>query len=268
LFSCGNYSNNFIITVIEFVCVNIRKLKRKRSLEDLFNHRLSPGTLFNFNKSCYENLEETEEIIKEQLISSSILHNDESGMNVNKDRLWLHTAGNKYWTHYACHPKRGKEAMDDIGILPFFQGTSQHDFWKSYLKYDNCKHALCGAHHLRDLEYIYERYEQPWAKAMKKLLCEIKEKVDSVKEHCDHLDEKTISEFQRQYYKIIDDGYSANPPPEQKDQKPKRGRPKRGEPLNLLDRFLLSLTLFEQIFRENSHFIFAKFSSHFICISQ
>lgn len=207
------------------------------AIQDLFNHKLSPGTLFNFNKACYENLQQTEEIIKEQLISSTIIHNDETGMKVNKELFWMHTTGTEYLTYYACHPKRGKEAMDDIGILPVFKGISQHDFWKSYLKYDNCKHALCGAHHLRDLEYIYERYEQSWAKAMKKLLCEIKEKVDSVKEHCNHLDEKMISKFQRQYQKILNAGYRANPPPEEQKQKRKRGRPKKSEPLNLLDRF-------------------------------
>jgi len=200
------------------------------AMEDLFNHRLSPGTLFNFNKSCYENLEETEENIKEQLLSSSTIHNDETGMHVNTDLFWMHTTGTESLTHYACHPKRGKEAMDDIGILPFFEGTSQHDFWKSYLKYDNCKHALCGAHHLRDLEYIYERYEQPWAKEMKTLLCKIKGKVDSVKEQGDHLDERTISAFQRQYYKIIDDGYRANPPPEPKEQKKSGAALKKANP--------------------------------------
>jgi len=211
--------------------------RTSEAMEDLFNHRLSPGTLFNFNKSCHENLERTEENIKEQLISSSVIHNDETGLQVNNALFWMHTTGTDSWTHYACHPKRGKEAMDDIGILPFLKGTSQHDFWKSYLKYDHCKHALCGAHHLRDLEYIYERYEQPWAKAMKRLLCDIKAKVDAAKEQGDSLDQRTLSAFKRQYDKIIEDGYRANPPPEPKEQKRKRGRPKKGEPLNLLDRF-------------------------------
>jgi transposase len=205
------------------------------AIEDLFNHKLSPGSLYNFNATCYNNLEKTEEIIKEQIISSPVIHNDESGMYVNKDRLWLHSTGTEYFTYYACHPKRGREAMDDIGILPVFKGTSVHDFWNPYLSYDNCLHGLCGAHHLRDLNYIHECYSQSWAKEMRKLFCKIKEKVESVNEYCNQLDDKTVSKFQKQYQKIINDGYGANPPP--KREKQKRGRPKRGEPLNLLDRF-------------------------------
>lgn len=205
------------------------------AMEDLFNHKLSPGTLYNFNEVCYNKLEKTEEIIKEQLVSSHVIHNDESGMYVNKDRLWVHSTGTELFTYYACHPKRGKEAMDDMGILPVFKGTSVHDFWNPYLNYENCQHSLCGAHHLRDLNYIHECYNQSWAKEMGTLFCEIKEKVESVKEFCDQLDNKTVSKYQKRYQKIIEDGYNANPPPPSKERK--RGRPKRGEPLNLLDRF-------------------------------
>jgi len=207
------------------------------AIEDFFHHRLSPGTLFNFNKVCYENLQETEEMIKEKLISSPVIHNDETGSKVNEDLFWLHTTGTETLTHYACHPRRGREAMDDIGILPLFKGTSQHDFWQSYMTYDNCKHALCGAHHLRDLEYIRERYAQPWAQEMKKLLCEIKETVDLEREKSDCLDTHTIRDFEGRYQEILVSGYMANPPPKQKAKKRKRGRVKQSEPLNLLDRF-------------------------------
>lgn len=105
------------------------------------------------------------------------------------------------------------------------------------MKYDNCNHALCGAHHLRDLEYIFEQYNQIWAQDMKNLLIETKEKVDTAKEHFDSLDQSIIIKIEQKYQKIIDTGYSANPPPEVNLEKRKRGRPKRGEPLNLLDRF-------------------------------
>lgn len=45
-----------------------------------------------------------------------------------------------------CHPKRGKEAFDDLGVLPFFSGVLISDGWKSYWSYSAVEHALCCAH--------------------------------------------------------------------------------------------------------------------------
>jgi len=41
--------------------------------------------------------------------------------------------------------------MNEAGILPRFKGVLCHDHWKPYYRYD-CSHALCNAHHLRELE--------------------------------------------------------------------------------------------------------------------
>ena len=44
------------------------------------------------------------------------------------------------------HPKRGREAIEAIGIIPRYAGVAVHDCWASYLSYTHCDHALCGAH--------------------------------------------------------------------------------------------------------------------------
>lgn len=206
------------------------------AIRDLFHQEISPGTLFNFNKSCYNQLEKTSEIIKEQIINSTVVHFDETGSWANNEKHWLHTASTEQFTYYNCHRRRGKIAMDESGILPNFDGTAVHDYWKSYMAY-SCKHALCGAHHLRNLQYVFEQYHQSWAEDMQKLLCEIKEKVEIEKEFNDHLDQQMINDFETRYQQILTAGYQANPPPEHLTKKKKRGKPKRGEPLNLLDRF-------------------------------
>lgn len=63
--------------------------------------------------------------------------------------------------------------MDKIGILPKITGVAIHDYWKPYMRYFKCKHALCNAHHLRELEFLYERGKNPWAKKMSDLLLDI-----------------------------------------------------------------------------------------------
>ena len=203
---------------------------------DQFGYEISEGSLYNFYETCYNGLEESDEFIKEQITQSAVVDFDETGVKVNKKLHWLHSAGTQQFTYYSCHQKRGGEAMDDIGILPEFKGTAVHDFWSSYLKYD-CKHALCNSHHLRELVYIFEQHKQPWAQDMIELLLEIKEMVDSTKlyQHC--LAQHIIHDFENKYKDIIQVGYKANPPPNNKSKKPKRGRPKRSEPIRLLDRF-------------------------------
>ncbi len=69
---------------------------------------------------------------------------------------------------HAPHAKRGKEAMDAIGILPSFGGIACHDHWKAYFQYKQCLHVLCNAHHLRELEWVVEQHGHQWASRMQK----------------------------------------------------------------------------------------------------
>ena len=60
-------------------------------------------------------------------------------------------------------------AMISKPLLALFTGTLIHDHWKPYFKL-GCLHALCDAHHLRELTFAYEQEEQVWAKNMLDLL--------------------------------------------------------------------------------------------------
>lgn len=206
-------------------------------IDDIFAHKISQGTQYNTYEACYQGLEATDKVIKEQIIQSAVARFDETGASVNQKTRWLHTASTDDFTYYACHEKRGRLAMDAIGILPRFKGTAIHDFFSSYLKYD-CQHGLCNSHHLRNLTYIDEQYQQSWAQDMIKLLLDIKKTVDTHKlrqQNC--LSEPLIRGFETTYQQILNSGYEVNPPSEKTPPKPKRGRPKRTEPVKMLDRF-------------------------------
>jgi len=156
-------------------------LPQKRTTElmrDLFGLKVSQGTIINSANEAYDALEEPEELTKEDIIESEIAGFDETGIRVCGTNHWLHVASTESSTVYSIHKKRGKEAMDDMGILPNFRGTAIHDHWKSYLHYALCAHAECNQHILRSLLYLYEDLNQDFAGEMAALLLRIKRHVD------------------------------------------------------------------------------------------
>lgn len=200
--------------------------------EDVFGYPISEATVLQANAVLSDCIEPANEAIKEQLIASDVINNDETGLRVESKLYWLHVASSDTLTYYDVRGKRGKEAMDDIGILPEFSGISVHDHWKPYFGYENCEHSLCNGHHLRDLKFIYEQYRQEWSNELMDLLIEIKEKVDETRPHKEHLDPQEIKEFEERYDKIIEKGLRLNPPPQRTR---KRGKAKQTPPKNLLD---------------------------------
>ncbi len=193
---------------------------------------LSAGTLFNFNQRAYELLESFEELAKKKLIDSAVAHADETGININGSRRWLHCFSNEHWTMLFPHEKRGCEAFDAFGILPNFNGTLCHDHWKPYYKYP-CEHALCNAHHLRELTCAFEQYNQPWAKSMQDLLEEINIQTN---EAGGVLNQQLQDAYRIRYRKIINEGDLECPLPEETRNEGQRGRTKKEKPRNLLER--------------------------------
>lgn len=201
--------------------------------EDLFSVPLSAGTLVTIDRSCAERLEEVEQRIKKNILGSPVVHFDETGMRVEGKLQWLHVASTKELTYYAVHEKRGKNATDEIALLPQYRGRAMHDGWKSYFSY-SCEHALCNAHHIRELSFIFEQYEQKWAQEMKEVLLEIKERRDKTKRG--RFGPETLRKYEKEYRRITTVGMRANPPPAHHPGGGKRGRKKKSDALNLLER--------------------------------
>lgn len=197
---------------------------------DQYNIPISIGTIANFNKEAYERLENFEKVAKEELASSKHAHADETGVNIDAKTHWLHCFSTQLWTFIAPHAKRGTEAMNDIGIFPIFSGTLCHDHWKPYYQY-SCTHALCNAHHLRELLRSFEQDGQMWAENMRKFLLSLNKAVDKAG---GVFSSSSAYRWRKKYRKIISDGEIECPPPETSGNK--RGRVKRSKSRNLLER--------------------------------
>jgi transposase len=205
---------------------------------DLVQHQLSEATVLKASEHLDTCIAPSTEAVKGLLRTAAVLHVDESGLRVRGTLHWLHVASTERLTSYAVHAKRGHEAMAAAGILGPFRGTVVHDHWKPYFTYDECAHALCNAHHLRELRFIATQYHQAWANNMAALLVEIKAAVAATPAPAMRLALPERLAFETRYDAIVQAGFEANPvpgPTTEGDAK-KRGRPKQSPPVNLLIR--------------------------------
>jgi transposase len=202
---------------------------------DLFGRPVSEGTLAAAVNGCAEGLAETETRIKHGISGAPIAHFDETGMYVEDQRGWLHSASTPQLTHYAYHAKRGSAATGDIGILPEFRGRAIHDAFSAYWRYE-WEHGLCNAHHLRELIFVHEQMRRAWAAEMKHLLVDIKGVVETAKAQTKTaLENDQIKEYEQRYGAILTAGAEEekrHPPP----APGLRGRKKQSKSKNLLDR--------------------------------
>jgi transposase len=202
---------------------------------DFYGQTPSEALILNANQALAEQIHPTLEAIQAHLIAAEVVQCDESGLRVEGQLNWLHVMGTPDLTFYAVHPQRGQAAMREIGLLPAFGGRVVHDGWASYFKFDQCAHALCNAHHLRELTFVYEQYQQSWASEMIQLLLDIKAEVAASGDDPIALPPERITNYERRYDDLLQQGFAAHPPPETLPPK-KRGRKKQLPPQNLLDR--------------------------------
>jgi len=205
-------------------------------LSDLVGAQISEGTLASLIERCAQNLGEVEEHIKEALVKADVLHQDETGLYVKGVRHWIHVACTAHLTHYAVHRKRGKEALDAIGILPRFQGTSVHDGWRSYFLYA-CAHVLCLVHLVRELTFLAEEQSLGWAAELKALLLDMKAAADEARKlGLARLHPLEVEDWQAQFVALVAHADATTPTAQAPPGK--KGRVKQSAARNLLSRLI------------------------------
>jgi len=206
------------------------------TIQDLTTHKISTGVIYNFLNTNYKQLEHFENELKHSLHKEAVLHSDETGINIRAKLHWIHVASSSVMTYYMLHQKRGKDAMDDMNIIPEYKGILVHDHWKPYNRYTNCTHSYCNAHILRELNGITQKESVVWSQDMHTLLTNMNIAVHKAKNSSKNsLSQAQMHKFIKNYEKIIKSANNYYPPPEKNLQKVK-GRHKQEKGKNLLDR--------------------------------
>ena len=205
---------------------------------DLYAYPLTEAAVQQANLDLAQQIAPAVAAVKAQVTQAAVAHFDESGLRVAGHLHWVHVASTVRLTYYARQLKRGTVAMNAIDILPQFTGTAVHDALPSYFQYTDAKHSLCNGHLLRELQFITERYQQPWATDLTNLLREIKQAVaDAHPCRPAQLTLERLHEFETRYDALITQGLVANPAPAPTEPLVKRrGRVKQTPAKNLLNR--------------------------------
>jgi len=206
-------------------------------LDDLYGQPLGEATIIAACQEVAERAESVNAASKAHLIhTSEAVHFDETGLRVEGALHWIHVASTGLVTYLQAHAKRGSKALDEVGILPQRQGPAVHDDYSSYFQYPDVEHALCNAHHLRELAFVHEQYEQEWAEGLIKLLLEAKEAVVMAQQQGrPALSTAQLGDLETRYDELLEQGRQANPPSSETGPK-QRGRRKQSPPKNLVDR--------------------------------
>ncbi len=201
---------------------------------------VSTGTLASYIAKGAGDLQSFLDEVHRQLISAPVAHFDETGARVEGRLRWLFGASTDRLTLYALHDKRGKDGIDHAGVLPNFTGVAVHDGFKPYRRYYvNAGHALCNAHHLRELQAVIEQHpddpKQAWATRMDMLLRDLHGAVARAQASGEALlDAGELAGYRTRYEQIIAQGNHDNPP--RTTPTGKRGVIKQTPARNLLNR--------------------------------
>lgn len=219
-------------------------VKKVQSLfVDLFGYKINEATIVNNSLLCHQGLASTEIAIKEKLTGLQnnatsiedlkVGHSDETGVRVAGKLHWLHVFSSTLYTFFFVHAKRGKEALNDVqSILPNHSGWVVHDCWSSYFNFNGLRHALCGAHILRELYAIDEKGIK-WAKWFSRYLLTL---LDLTKQNDGCLTKEQQGKALILYEKIC--AYANKIEPLPVKTAGKKGRPKATKGRNLLNRLI------------------------------
>ena len=132
-------------------------------LADLFGVTLTTATIARISQDCAERLRPFAETVRDHVAQAPVKHMDETGLRIGGKTQWLHIASTVLLTFYRMSSKRGS-------LLSGVSGIVVHDHWKPYYTLEGVLHALCNAHHLRELQALVEIEKEEWARKMQRLL--------------------------------------------------------------------------------------------------
>lgn len=221
----------FVLHLLIAQMISLNRIQK--SIKTLIGQAISEATVLKYVMQLHHALAAWECSAMKQLLEMPAMHVDETSLRVDKKNHWIHVCSSGDITLKFLHPKRGRAAIEAIGIIPRYGGVVIHDCWASYLAYDQCDHGLCGSHLLRELTFIVDANGYAWATNMKHLLQETCAIVARRKRK--KLTQREYKNLQKHYRNLLTRGNKELPPIPPRHNG-KRGRIAKSDAHNLWER--------------------------------
>ena len=196
-------------------------------MADLFGVKLVTATIARISRDCAHRFRDFADAVRDHVASASVKHMDETGFRISGKTQWLHIASTVWLTFYRVSAKRGS-------LLAKVTGIVVHDHWKPYYTMTGVLHALCNAHHLRELKALVEIEKEDWAHNMQRLLRRACHATNLAREQGVSLKPGLIALFDRRYDAILAEGLVFHEAQPALAKARRRGRPPRRVGHNLL----------------------------------
>jgi len=168
-------------------------------MADLFGVKLAAATIARMSRTCAERLRGFAETVRDLVAGTAVKHMDETGFRIGGKTQWLHVASTALLTFYRVCAKRGCLLANVAGIVI-------HDHWKPYYTMQGVQHALCNAHHLRELKALVEIEKEEWARKMQQLLRRACYAANRARERGVPMKPRLIECLERRYDAILAEG--------------------------------------------------------------
>jgi len=227
----------FVLYLLHYQLLPEKRLARL--MADLFGVTLVAASIARISRDYARRYAGFTDAVRDLVAAAALKHMDETGFRIGGKTQWLHIASTIRLTFYRVSPKRGSLLANVTGIVV-------HDHWKPYYTMTGVRHALCNAHHLRELKALVEIEQEDWARRMQRLLRRACHASNLARERGVPLKPGLIAVFDRWYDTILADGlafHEAQPALARAGGTGKRrGRPPRRVGHNLLLRLSIRKT--------------------------
>src|SRR3954454_11634715 len=178
------------------------------AMADLFGVRLVAATIARMSRTCAGRAQGVADAVCALVKAAPVKHLDETGFRIGGRTQWLHIACTLWLVFYRVSPRRGS-------LLDGITGIAVHDHWKPYYTLEGVRHALCNAHHLRELKALVEIEKEDWARRMQHLLRRACHATNLARDRGIPLKPGMIALIERRYDAILAEGlafHAAQPP--------------------------------------------------------
>jgi transposase len=170
-------------------------------MADLFGVKMVAATIARMSQSGAERLQDLARAVCTLVAGAPVKHMDETGFRIGGKTQWLHVASTTLLTFYRVCAKRGSLLANVVGIVV-------HDHWKPYYTMPSVLHALCNAHHLRELKALVEIEKEEWARKMQRLLRRACHVTNRARDRDVALKPRLVERFESCYDAILAEGFA------------------------------------------------------------